>query len=179
MKVLLSMSTMSESFQQKAHEYTATNGVYVSMTPVSGARKVFNVVKESLAKVGIQPKPIDYYHVTIVWSEKSPSKDIVKLLVQDSRTCKARVKGVVSWEGHDKDGYVVLELDSDDLKRRHAEWLKAGASHSFQDYRAHVTLASGLNLETAKPAVDELNAYFKKHPTLLVFGEELAADRKD
>ena len=170
---------MSLSFQMKKQEYSATNGVYVSMTPISGTRKVFNVVKDALLRVGIKPDPLEDYHVTVVWSEKSPSKDIVKLLVQDSCTCKAHVKGVVSWEGHDKDGYVVLELDSDDLKRRHAEWLKAGASHSFQDYRAHVTLAHKLDLKKAKPAVDELNAYFKKHPTFIVFGEEQAADRKD
>lgn len=181
MKVSLNMSTsaVSESFQMKKQEYTATNGVYVAMIPISGARKVFNVVKEALQRAGIKPQPLDDYHVTVVWSEKSPDPSMVYMMLQESRSCKAQVKAVVSWEGHDKDGYVVLELESADLKRRHEEWLKAGASHSFDDYRAHITLAKGLKLKDAQPAVDELNAYFKKHPATIIFGDEQAADRKD
>lgn len=177
MKVQLNL--VSLSFQMKKQEYTATNGVYVAMTPISGARKVFNVAKDALMRVGIKPASLEDYHVTVVWSEKSPDPEIVYRMLQETQPCKAQVKQVVSWEGHDKDGYVVLELESADLKRRHAEWLKAGASHSFPDYRAHVTLAHKLDLNKAQPAVDELNAYFKKHPAVIIFGDEQAADRKD
>ena len=101
------------------------------------------------------------------------------MMLEDSPTCKAKVSGVTSWEGHDKDGYIVLELESVDLERRHKEWLKAGASHSFDDYRAHITLAKNLDLNKAEAVVQEMDTYFKAHPTTIVFGEEVAVDRKD
>ena len=169
---------MSLSFVPAKQEYTGTDGVYVALEPISGGRKIFNIVSDVLRKSKIKPEPAESYHVTVVWSDKAPDHSMVNMMLEDSKTYRAKIAGVTSWAGHDNDGYVVIELESSDLLQRHKEWLKAGASHSFPDYRAHITIAKNLDLVSAQGAVKELDAYFKAHPTTIVFGNETATDRK-
>ena len=80
-------------------------------------------------------------HVTLIYSRETPVS-IPAIAYPIKGSPKAKIIDIVYWEGHDKDGYVVLKLDSPDLTKFNQMFIHAGATHSFPDYTPHMTLNS-------------------------------------
>lgn len=179
------MKRISISFIPKGPgEYTGTHGLYAAVSVISGGDKVHSVVTKELKGTGITPDPVSEYHVTLMYSmKKSPPADMVEMLLQNSEGAYSGTPVKFTyWDGHDKKGYLVLEIKSKDLFRRNKEWAAIGAKHSFDDYTAHITVAN--HLIGMKPAnrvdiIKRLNAYLADHRTELIFGDETAVDIKD
>lgn len=121
--------------------WTGTKGAYVSVRPTAASTTLLSRIATQL---GLTPSVSDVfkYHCTVMWSETTPKVCAPNNCLKFS----AKLKGIEYWLGHDSDGYVVVTLDSEDLDRRHAYWRSLGATHSFEDYSPHSTVASKLSL---------------------------------
>lgn len=128
------------------------------------------------------------YHVTIMYA-KDFSIDMMtaQQIASTSTIAETPRTGfceeVVWWAGHDNKGYVVCKVKSDSLNAIHNKWKDAGAKHSFEDYVAHITIATGLpDPETSdvKGGYRNLRLSLRRAPITLTFQpEDIAPLNKD
>lgn len=166
---------------------TTFNGLYVNC-------KLTDQSAADLSKLVAQFLPQDLrtpahdYHVTIMYSKEfSIDMMAAQNIATTSTIAETPRTGfceeVVWWAGHDNAGYVVCKVKSDSLNATHQKWKDAGAKHSFDDYVAHITIATGLpDPETSdmKFAFRNLRLSLRRSPITLNFQpEEIAPLNKD
>lgn len=81
-------------------------------------------------------------HVTLIYSKQTIPE--AKNFSDPDMKFQGTFRRLNWWAGHDKLGYLVLEIDSRDLHHRHEFWKTMGGQHSFRDYSPHLTLATGI-----------------------------------
>jgi hypothetical protein len=67
---------------------------------------------------------------------------------------QATSHGLDWWEGHDKNGYLVLRLTSPSLNRLNKRFTDAGLVPTFPDYKAHMTLLTPCKVKPITMAMD-------------------------
>lgn len=117
-------------------------------------------------------------HCTAIYSKTAASSVDLPNIDKDERYDAVGTE-LVWWEGHDKEGYLVLKLESNDLKALNRKFRKAGLVATFEDYKAHVTLMNPCKQPPGNVKV--LNALLKKFPLKLVFyyGGYTLLDKKE
>ena len=150
-----------------------------------------NSVKEILSRVkaaradGFDPSVLDMdgekYHCTVMYS-RTVGIDAILLEELLSRVffygeMRAQVKHMEYWEGHKKDGVLVIEMVSQDMCDLHQLLKDNGLKHSFEDYCAHVTVGYkvGEFTEGMRKFVDNFNRDVNANP-LTVFFDSMSAD---
>lgn len=137
-------------------ELSGNGTTYACLKPATGeTRRLLDLVVST--RPPFDPDTLrDEAHVTIVYS-RNAQVDVEALNAAMLAIClprvSARVRCVEYWDGHDKTGYAVLKLDSEDAKELNKAFIAAGAKHSFDDFQAHMTICSKVGPRTA--AVEE------------------------
>lgn len=93
----------------------------------------------------------DDIHCTVMYSTKNIPENIAKQYSKEVYT--ASPDHFEFWEGHDKTGYLVLKLTSDDLSMEHSRLKCAGCKPTFDNYSPHITIANPINKEDAMKKV--------------------------
>jgi hypothetical protein len=144
----------------RLNDLKQTDGVYVGVRPVGSS---IHLLHDWILEQGI-PNPVAAHaaHVTVLFS-RAP----VQVNVDRDRKYIAHGKSFqVMRHRFEKTDALVLELDSPSLQARHAELIRAGGSHDYPSYLAHVTLTTN---------VEEFDWSQLQVPEFpLVFGNEYA-----
>jgi hypothetical protein len=96
--------------------------------------------------------------------------------------CQARITELIVWPDKYGTGTVVALLDSQDLQAIHAALLQQGLTHSFPDFRPHVTVGTKVQSSAAlRLWLDKLNGVLATNSVFIAFdptlkGAALSAD---
>lgn len=159
-------------------EYTKENGIYVC---AELSKKSLDVLNKWLIETN-PPFSIEYYqneaHMTIMYSKHSYAN--LKFLEFPTDNIFGLSIAFEYWEGHDKDGYVVLKIISDAAKNLNKRISDSGAEHSFNDYTSHVTINNkvGPVTDDVKHWLEIATAKIKKTPFILEFDAIKISDCK-
>lgn len=163
---------MSFSEYLREAKVDCPNGIFAKVLPTT----------DSILKIKARFKSLnplmDDLHCTAIYS-KTPAVSVDLPNISKDERYAAVGTELVWWEGHDKEGYLVLKLDSPSLKILNKKFRDAGLKATFDDYKAHVTL---LNPCPSSPGnVKTLNALLKKFPLRLEFyyGGYTIMDKKE
>jgi 2'-5' RNA ligase len=129
--------------------YKANTGTYISVVPQKSSYGYLESLLRKFLKVqhgGRLAVPADM-HCTVMYAPNSVLTAAQQLAVlSQAQAFKATAKALTVWRGADEDYYLVLELDSPDLARFHAKLAADfGLVPTFDDYRPHITLISGMS----------------------------------
>jgi hypothetical protein len=113
-------------------------GAYISVLPHMGSElqkfiKAFSAI--------IPPAAETMYHCTLIYDKTFKNYNTLRDGVIGTKEFKAVPIGLKMYKGHDGDGYIVMEFDSEQLTKRHKFWRSNGCKHGFNDYLCHMTLA--------------------------------------
>lgn len=158
--------------------YSGKSGLYACVTPLKGMREIATKLLPELPDGFELPDDI---HCTLMYSrEVAPQPlPVFKLLSAGEGQYQAVADSVKYWPGHDGKGYLVLCLHSEDLNLRHRQWLELGAKHSFKDYQAHITLATGLDAPISASAIKLMNLILRRNGFRVILGAECVEDIKE
>lgn len=129
-------------------------GMYSKLIPMRSKQK--NELTNFLQKQTVKaPFAMNEYfgdpHLTVIWSKIAVSRrDILGFCDNVSKLYQARITSATYWEGHNKIGYVVLNVDSSDIRELHELLIKMGAVHSFNTYEPHITIASHVGAQNSE-----------------------------
>ena len=127
---------------------TALNkGPYELGNPLYAYTRPSEVSKDKLGGLlwlqGIEltPEEEEKLHMTIMWSttpvRETPFTDY------ENRDFLGVSKEYQFWDGHDKEGYLVLVFGACETRDEHDKWKLRGATPSFETYEPHMTLVTG------------------------------------
>ena len=156
LELALAEAYLDETMTFDLTKYAGGNSVYACLVPAPGeTRRLLDAVLQTCPP--FDPSTLrDEAHVTLVYS-RHQGVDLQRLHLSEPSMAEAsytaQVVGVEYWEGHDKDGYAVLKLESEAAKALHQAFIAAGAKHSFDDYQAHMTICGKVGPRTR--AVDD------------------------
>lgn len=160
-----------KKFQSKTklkikNDYNFEKGLYVCAEPLKNTN--FNNFVKHLEKTSPVKlnEVIEEPHVTILYSrEDKPSDKDFMDKIKFPKTVSAKSSEFVFWDGHDKDGYVVLKLVSKDLSDINKEFVKF-AKHSFAEYVPHMTIIKNCAeyKEELLKWIEEINKEISKNP---------------
>lgn len=174
------MNNISNSFVSKGDQFSCKNGLYAAVEPVYGTRALTELVGSTFDSLQ-DPYQLDLddLHLTLMYSKQTPDAQRVKALISNP------VHSVIGiplrfryWDGHDKKGYIVLEMESPDLAARHEQYKEAGCEHSFDDYTPHVTIRNNLSADLGNKFCAIANSRLHRLPNI-VFGGEQISDLRD
>jgi hypothetical protein len=94
----------------------------------------------------LEPHLVDDLHTTVMFS-RTPCEHMDLPIIDKHERYSAVGVQLTFWEGHDKDGYLVLLLDSPDLQSLHTKFVLAGLKGSYDTYHPHVTLVTPLSAD--------------------------------
>jgi len=155
--------------------YTATNGLYVSVKPTQLSRDTIS----RLQAFGDHSEPPEELHCTIAYSKTSVPVGSAEAAVMAAPTrFSASAIGCEAWPGSDGDGYIVLHLSSASLHSENRTWKALGATSDFDTYKPHVTIAKNLDIEKYKYQVQHIDKQLKSNPLPLTFFQLLISDLK-
>lgn len=131
-----------------ATRLTGNGTTYAAALPCpESARAVLQAVMDT--RPPFDPEELrECPHVTLVYSRNSGVDVAALRLPEGGFRATARVVGVEYWDGHNGTGYVVAKLESDGLKDANRRLVAAGATHSFDDYCPHMTIAAKVGPKT-------------------------------
>ena len=167
-------------------DFTKMSGngsTYACLVPASGeTKRLLDLVVST--RPPFNPTTLrDGAHVTLVYSREA-QVDVTALdagMLGIQFPCvEARVVSVEYWEGHDKDGYAVLKLDSPQAAALNKSFQAAGAKHSFDDYQAHMTICGKVGPQTAEVSewLQRINKYLDGNKFELCFDKVKVEDIK-
>ena len=174
------------SLSEMTFDLTKLSGngtTYACLKPASGeTRRLLDLVVST--RPPFDPDTLrDEAHVTLVYS-RSAQVDVgvlnTGMLAIQMPCVSARVVSVEYWEGHDKDGYAVLKLDSREAALLNRAFQSAGAKHSFDDYQAHMTICGKVGPQTAEVSewLRRINKYLDGNKFELCFDRICVEDIK-
>jgi hypothetical protein len=151
MELMEAMESLAESMTIDVTKMSGNGSTYACLIPATGeAERFLDVVLKTAPP--FDPETLrDEAHVTLVYSrEKQVDMDKLNagLLAVRHDGATARAISVEYWEGHDKDGYAVLKLDSCDAAALNKAFIAAGCKHSFDDFQAHMSICSKVGPQT-------------------------------
>jgi hypothetical protein len=135
------------------------NGIFVKVLPTTDSIKPLT---DHFGHWNLRPD----LHCTAIYS-KTPARSIDLPAVARDERYQAKGVELTWWEGHDKEGYLVLLLKSPALQRLHKRFTDVGIMATHADYKPHVTL-----INPCDAAPDDLayqNAFLSEHPLTLDF----------
>lgn len=142
------------------------SGIFVKANPTLPS--IQKVQKELIQLETILPFTDDW-HCTIIYAKTSLSNVNLPYIDKHQRF-EAVGYELVFWEGHDKEGYVVLKLDSVDLTRVHNQFRDVGIEPTFKDYQPHLTLIHPVSEpEKLKDYIEQYNKILNDYPLELEF----------
>lgn len=95
------------------------------------------------------------YHATVLYHLGRLPEDAE---MPEDFPCSATITEIVSWSDKHGTVTVVALLDSPDLEEIHAKLLKEGLTHTFPDFRPHVTVGTKVEENAAlRLWMDEMN----------------------
>jgi hypothetical protein len=85
------------------------------------------------------------------------------------------------WEGHDKQGYLVLQLESKGLSVEHKRFVEAGCTETFDEYKPHITLAHPYAIDTKEKEyqIKLANMSLRKRPLTINFINQKIEDLRE
>lgn len=93
---------------------------------------------------GVPYETIDSkHHTTVVYSRGFPKGKMTMDIAPNSSV--GVITDIEHWTTPDGLEFTVAIVDCDDIKTRHQEFMDAGCSYDFSEYRPHITLAQGGN----------------------------------
>lgn len=165
---------IEELLMLTSKNYTGESGFYARAVPELNDkyRKLCKVLNHS----GVN-ELYEYPHVTLVYSKKKLKKALPKDIELNTT---AKCLHLTYWEGHDKAGYVVLELECPAFKKLNAVFRNLGAEHSFDEYIPHMTVMKDCGRLTPKlkSYIERLNRVLSSRWYTLNFKEIIAEDLK-
>ena len=137
-----------------ASKFSGNGSTYACLVPAAGETlRLLDLV------LGTRP-PFDpgtlreEAHVTLVYSrEQQVDLDRLRrnyMVYYSLKPVVATVEGVEYWEGHDKGGYAVFKLHSEGAVGLNGVLIACGATHSFDNYQAHMTICGKVGPKTAE-----------------------------
>lgn len=162
---------MSFSQYLKEVKVDCPDGIFAKVIPTT----------ESILKIKRRFKSLnplmDDLHCTAMYS-KTPVSSVELPNIDKHERYDAVGTELVWWEGHDKEGYLVLKLDSKQLNVLNKKFRDAGLSGTFSDYKAHVTLLNPCKVQPSNVGI--LNKFLSKLPLHLEFyyGGYVLLDKK-
>lgn len=136
---------LSEKLSIDFSGFSEYAGMYSRMIPIAGKEK--NAITNLITSNPPPFKINEYFtdpHLTVIWSRLALTRSDILSVCPRSRRFDAAVTGVSYWEGHNRVGYVVLNIESSDIHELHELLLKLGAKHSFETFEQHITIATGV-----------------------------------
>ncbi len=155
-------------------KYTGTQGVYAKAVPAmnSNFKKLCHILEnDSLNEIYEDP------HVTLVYSKKRLERSLPKDIKLNT---VAKCKHVTHWDGHDNAGYVVIELECTAFDKLNILFRNLGAKHSFDEYKAHMTIMKDCGPLTKKLQnyIDKVNSVLSSKWYVLNFKDIYVEDLK-
>lgn len=147
-------------------------GTYASVVPVKESRDTLHDLVRKYVYEGDQVGMWDL-HATVVWSSAAIKPDQQYALgrrIDVTTVFHAYPKEATVWEGHDKEHYLVLLLNSDDLIRANAQLQSYGLPPANFDYSPHITLAKRVSPDFK---LDDLNRALAQITVLSLSGFRL------
>lgn len=149
------------------------NGIYSAVWPTPETNEY---LIQMLNKAAIDTTELEI-HVTIIYSHNE--KKIVEV-PETKEFYSAVIDKFVTWVGHDGDTYLVMLLDSQEMKDANQEWAHLGYSGTFDNYNPHVTILTKVNPgRNVASFVDLLNWTFEDDKQSLTFGPQQIKPLKD
>jgi hypothetical protein len=163
MKILISISEVVNNLK---------NGLYSAVYPEPPSKKKLTefckILDLSYKDQGV--------HCTVMYAKenKAREEDASQFILPKYR---AHASKVTWWEGHDKEGYLVLLLESEDLQKEHTRLRKAGSTPTYQEYRPHITLCSPCE-KPGKYKIKLANLSLRRNPFSLVLSNQMVEPLK-
>lgn len=140
------------------------SGTYVSVTPTNSSAALianrFHWLNPSKATRQSS------YHVTLIYSAGQEILDAARL-ARPHVVYSAFLSRIDWFLGHDKVGYLVGLVESQELQSRHSFWTLVGGEHSYRSYTPHITLATGISESEWKAIQRSVNNIQLDLPILL------------
>lgn len=156
--------------------YTGTSGIYSSVELSASSAES---VKKLCSNSGI--KYLDKgLHCTVIYcKEESPASNLAMNFSSESYNADA-IK-IDWWEGHDKQGYLVLQLESKGLSVEHKRFVEAGCTETFDEYKPHITLAHPYAIDTKEKEyqIKLANMSLRKRPLTINFINQKIEDLRE
>lgn len=147
------MSTiLSRVLYEDIREMNPGGGLYVWVDPdESSTLAIQSLIKGAPFKTENSTE----YHATVLYHQGELPQGAV--MPQDY-PCRARITELIVWPDKEGTGTVVALLDSHNLQSIHAALLDQGLTHTFPDFKPHVTV--GTKVESSPSLrlwLDEIN----------------------
>jgi hypothetical protein len=141
----------------KTAVYTGTQGLYVGCNLHPDSKSLLHELC-----IGLPLNQAD--HCTVMYSKDSaPSIEDIKLAIPKS-TITAMATRLTWWEGHDREGYIILRLQSQQLVDIHKALTECGAVHGYPNYEPHITMCKRVPEPPASDfTVRLVNQYLRKN----------------
>lgn len=138
---------------KKFKEFTEGKG-YINLSVTDKDRdKLFSLLKD----LGVKDYIKDL-HVTMMYDRSNP----VINYKSNNKTYKAKIVGAKTLGEPDSKWYsIALELESEELHKRHNELKQLGYKHSYPDFLAHVSLKykpTESDVNILKSSIDKFNS---------------------
>lgn len=141
-------------------EFTEGKG-YINLSVTDKDKdKLFSLLKD----LGVKDY-VDDLHVTMMYDRSNPALDYKP----NDKTYKANIVGVKTLGEPDSKWYAIaLELESQELHKRHIELKQLGFKHSYPEFLAHVSLKykpTESDITILKSSIDKFRAlgYIELH----------------
>jgi len=152
--------------------YTGTSGFYAWLDL---DMESLVAIDSFFVELNLTKKEILDLHCTVMYSKEDVgAPEAIENIVYPNFRQKVAAVNVDWWEGHDKEGYLVLQLDPTDLVSLHDKWKLLGAQPTFDEYKPHVTMRTGIS----EPEQGRLfSAYYSAKLTKYPFSVSLVREQ--
>jgi len=134
LKLHKSITNNSDVSLNNLHRHGTYAGLYLS---AHSQQDIFKII----IGCGIpRSKELGDLHCTVLYS-KAPYPDAL-WYEADLNLLDATPIGYEAWTGHDGKRYLVMRLESALLESMHEVFLAGGATHSFDEFKPHVTITN-------------------------------------
>lgn len=152
--------------------YNGESGVYVAVLPTQESKtQILNMIKDLNPPFPLKSFD-DEAHMTVVYS-RNEHIDSSKIIIPEEIIALS-IK-FEYWDGHDKDGYLVLKMISEPAQKLHDHILMLGAEHSFKEYSPHMTIIHGIS-EYKSNIIKWINEINKKFISKIIIFNTMTID---
>lgn len=146
-----SIKSFKTYIKESSNRYTGSNGFYAWVNPTN---ETLEELLDFFPELKLTAEEVVDLHVTIMYSKTAIPVECASK-VEPSFSAPVFATHIEFWEGHDKDGYLVLKLTRDSIERLHNKWKACGAVSTFDDYVPHMTLKTPFKKD--QKLIDHLN----------------------
>lgn len=129
---------------KKRSNYTEQSGLYSAVRLTPKSTELINDFCEQAGFDSLNEKS----HCTIMYSHDKVASDFYRAHQFGRNTYNARAERFKWWAGGNGDGYLVLLLESPELKEEHNRLRQLGCTPTLDDYTPHVTIMTPIQFES-------------------------------